>query len=122
MEEAQGLRAATLCGGAGRLMLALHAGLCVFLARGATDMRKGFDGLAAQVQTALKAEPFSGHLFLFRGRRGELLKALWRDGQGLVLLAQRLEKGRLIWPPIAREGVVRLTTAHCLRIPPRWRR
>jgi hypothetical protein len=54
-------------------------------------MRKGFDGLAAQVQTVLKADPFSGHLFLFRGKRGDLLKALWWDGQGLVLLARRLE-------------------------------
>jgi transposase len=52
-------------------MLALHAGVRVHLALGATDMRKGFDGLAAQVQTVLKADPFSGHLFLFRGRRGD---------------------------------------------------
>ena len=92
-------------------MLSLHAGMRVHLALGATDMRKGFDGLAAQVQTVLKADPFSGHLFLFRGRRGDLLKALWWDGQGLVLLAKRLEKGRFIWPTIAREGVVTLTTA-----------
>jgi transposase len=63
-------------------MLALHAGMRVHLALGATDMRKGFDGLAAQVQTVLKADPFSGHLFLFRGKRGDLLKALWWDGQG----------------------------------------
>ncbi|MBR0673826.1 IS66 family insertion sequence element accessory protein TnpB [Roseomonas soli] len=92
-------------------MLSLHAGMRVHLALGATDMRKGFDGLAAQVQTVLKADPFSGHLFLFRGRRGDLLKALWWDGQGLVLLAKRLEKGRFIWPTIAREGTVTLTTA-----------
>ncbi|MBK1659881.1 IS66 family insertion sequence element accessory protein TnpB, partial [Paracraurococcus ruber] len=52
-------------------MLALHAGMRVHLALGATDMRKGFDGLAAQVQTVLQADPFSGHLFLFRGRRGD---------------------------------------------------
>jgi len=92
-------------------MLTLHAGMRVHLALGATDMRKGFDGLAAQVQTVLKADPFSGHLFLFRGRRGDLLKALWWDGQGLVLLAKRLEKGRFIWPTIAREGALTLTTA-----------
>lgn len=77
-------------------MLSLHAGMRVHLALGATDMRKGFDGLAAQVQTVLNADPFSGHLFLFRGRRGDLLKALWWDGQGLVLMAKRLEKGRFI--------------------------
>jgi transposase len=52
-------------------MLALHAGVRVHLALGVTDMRKGFDGLAAQVQTVLQADPFSGHLFLFRGRRAD---------------------------------------------------
>ena len=71
---------------------------------------KGFDGLAAQVQTVLQADPFSGHLFLFRGRRGDLLKALWWNGQGLVLLAKRLEKGRFVWPQ-AQAGVVSLTAA-----------
>ncbi|MDB5315155.1 MAG: Orf2 family protein [Rhodospirillales bacterium] len=73
-------------------MLALNTAMRVHLALGTTDMCKGFDGLAAQVQTALKADPFSGHLFLFRGKRGDLLKALWWDGQSLVLLAKRLEK------------------------------
>jgi len=65
--------------------------------------------LAAQVQTVLQADPFSGHLFLFRGRRGDLFKALWWDGQGLVVLYKRLEKGRFIWPTVAREGAVTLT-------------
>jgi transposase len=92
-------------------MLALPAGARVHLALGVTDMRKGFDGLAAQVQTVLQEDPFSGHLFLFRGRRGDLVKALWWDGQGLVMLAKRLEKGRFLWPTIAREGAVTLTTA-----------
>ena len=86
-------------------------GTRVYLACGVTDMRKGFDGLAAQVQTVLKEDPFSGHLFLFRGRRGDLVKALWWDGQGLLMLSKRLEKGRFIWPTIAREGAVTLTTA-----------
>ena len=92
------------------MMLSLHAGMRVHLALGATDMRKGFDGLAAQVQTVLQADPFSGHLFLFRGKRGDLRKALWWDGQRLVLLAKRLEKGRFIsyglcqpvWPRVPR--------------------
>ena len=83
----------------------------VWLAAGATGMRRGFDGLARQVQEALGQDPFSGQLFVFRGRRGDLVKALWWDGQGLVLLAKRLEKGRFIWPTIAREGAVTLTTA-----------
>jgi transposase len=56
-------------------------------------MRKGFDGLAAQVQTVLSQDPYSGAVFCFRGRRGDLLKILVWDGQGLVLVAKRLEKG-----------------------------
>lgn len=62
------------------------------------------------MQTVLQADPFSGHLFRFRGRSGDLVKALWWDGQGPVLLVKRLEKGRFIWPTIARESVVTLTT------------
>jgi transposase len=73
-------------------------------------MRRGFDGLAAQVQTVLKADPFSGQLFVFRGRRGDLVKVLWWDGQGLVLYAKRLERGRFVWPQ-ARDGAVSLTPA-----------
>jgi transposase len=56
-------------------------------------MRKGFDGLPAAVQERLAQDPFCGHLFVFRGRRGDLLKVLWWDGQGLCLFAKRLEKG-----------------------------
>jgi transposase len=48
-------------------------------------MRKGFDGLALIVQETLKRDPHSGHLFVFRGRRGDLIKCLWHDGQGLCL-------------------------------------
>jgi transposase len=57
-------------------------------------MRRGFDGLARQVQEALGQDPFSGQLFVFRGRRGDLVKVLWWDGQGLVLYTKRLERGR----------------------------
>lgn len=92
-------------------MLTFNAGVRVHLALGVTDMRRGFGGLAAQVQAVLQADPFSGHLFLFRRRRGDLLKVLWWDGQSLVLLAKRLENGRFIWPTIAREGSVTLTMA-----------
>ena len=53
-----------------------------------------FDGLSAQVQTVLQQQPFSGHVFLFRGRRGDIVKCLWFDGDGLCLFAKRLEKGR----------------------------
>ena len=63
---------------------------------GVTDMRKGFDGLAALVQTALADDPFSGHLFVFRGRRGDRIKVLWWDGDGMCLFAKRLERGRFV--------------------------
>jgi len=79
-------------------MIAIPAGMRVYLAMGPTDMRKGFDGLAALAQQALQQDPFSGHLFVFRGRRGDLLKVLYWDGQGFCLFAKRLEKGRFIWP------------------------
>ncbi len=71
-------------------------GTRVFLACGVTDMRKGFDGLAAQVQTVLARDPYSGAVFCFRGRRGDLLKILVWDGQGLVLVAKRLERGKFV--------------------------
>jgi transposase len=85
-------------------------GTRVFLACGVTDMRKGFDGLAAQVQTVLAQDPYSGAVFCFRGRRGDLLKILVWDGQGLVLVAKRLERGKFVWPQPT-NGVVSLTPA-----------
>jgi transposase len=77
-------------------MIGLAPGTRVWLAAGVTDMRKGFDSLAAQAQTVLGKDPFSGHVFCFRGRRGDLLKLLWWDGDGLCLFAKRLERGRFI--------------------------
>ena len=71
---------------------------------------RGFDGLAAIVQEKLAADPFSGHVFIFRGRRGDLVKLLWWDGDGCCLFAKRLERGRFIWPQ-ATEGSVHLTAA-----------
>jgi transposase len=68
-------------------------------------MRKGFDGLALIVQETLRRDPHSGHLFVFRGRRGDLIKCLWWDGQGLCLFAKRLERGRFLWPSTAGEAV-----------------
>jgi len=73
-------------------------------------MRKGMDGLAALAQTVLEENPFSGHVFVFRGRRGDLLKLVWFDGDGLCLFAKRLERGRFIWPQ-ANSGTVSLTAA-----------
>jgi len=74
------------------------AGTRIWLVAGATDMRRGFTGLSSIVQHALEENPLSGHLFLFRGRRGDRVKLLWWDGTGLCLLAKRLERGRFIWP------------------------
>jgi transposase len=91
-------------------MIGLPAATRVWLVAGVTDMRKGFDGLAALVQTAMKSDPFGGHVFVFRGRRGDRVKVLWWDGQGLCLFAKRLERGRFIWPQ-AQSGTVSLSAA-----------
>ncbi len=64
-------------------------------------MRKGFDGLAAEVANILHADPFSGGLFIFRSKRGDYLKILYWDGSGLCLFAKRLEKDRFVWPRTA---------------------
>ena len=91
-------------------MIGVPGNVRVYLACGVTDMRKGFDGLAARVQTVLQLDPHGGALFVFRGRRGDLLKVLWWDGQGLCLFAKRLERGRFLWPQ-AKDGSVVLTPA-----------
>ncbi|MBP6096220.1 MAG: IS66 family insertion sequence element accessory protein TnpB [Methyloversatilis sp.] len=88
----------------------IPSGTRIWLAAGATDMRRGFDGLASLVQQRLGADPFSGHLFIFRGRRGDRVKLLWWDGDGMCLLAKRLERGRFVWPQAA-DGSVHLSAA-----------
>ncbi|HBV6351600.1 TPA: IS66 family insertion sequence element accessory protein TnpB [Klebsiella pneumoniae] len=84
-------------------MIPLPTGTKIWLVAGITDMRNGFNGLAAKVQTALKDEPMSGHVFIFRGRSGSQVKLLWSTGDGLCLLTKRLERGRFAWPS-ARDG------------------
>ena len=64
-------------------MIGLLAGTRIWIAAGVTNLRRGFTGLSEMVQTALKENPFSGHVFVFRGRRGDLIKMLWWDGDGL---------------------------------------
>ena len=91
-------------------MISLPSGTQVWVAAGVTDMRKGFDTLCALVQTALEENPFSGHVFVFRGRRGDLIKLLWWSGDGLCLFAKKLERGRFLWPQ-ATSGTVALTPA-----------
>ena len=91
-------------------MIGFPAGTRVWLAAGVTDMRRGFDGLASIVQGALLEDPFSGHVFVFRGRKGDRVKVLWWSGDGMCMFAKRLESGHFVWPE-ARSGSVHLTQA-----------
>src|SRR5438094_8663462 len=70
-------------------MIGLPVGTKIWIAAGVTDLRRGFTGLSGMVQTALEENPFSGHVFVFRGRRGDLIKMLWWDGDGLCLFANQ---------------------------------
>ncbi len=87
-------------------MIPVPSGVRVFIAAGATDMRRGMNGLALQVQQTLKRDPHTGDIFAFRGRRGDLIKILWCDGLGMSLYAKRLERGRFIWPSPAGGSIV----------------
>lgn len=91
-------------------MMALPSHTKIWIAAGVTDLRRGFTGLSALVQTKLEQNPLSGQVFIFRGRRGDLVKLIWFDGDGLCLFQKRLERGRFIWPQ-ATEGSVSLTRA-----------
>jgi transposase len=82
----------------------------IWIAAGVTDLRRGFTGLSALVQIKLEQSPLSGQVFVFRGRRGDLIKVLWFDGDGLCLFSKRLEHGRFVWPQ-ATSGSVALTRA-----------
>ena len=79
-------------------MIPVPSGVGVWLASGVTDMRRGMNTLALQVQEGLGRNPHGGILFVFRGRRGDLLKILWHDGGGVSLYTKRLERGRFPWP------------------------
>jgi transposase len=91
-------------------MIPIPSGGRVWIATGHTDMRRGMQGLALQVQEGLKRDPHGGDLFIFRGRRGDLAKILWHDGIGLSLYAKRLDRGRFIWPS-ASDGAVSISAA-----------
>lgn len=91
-------------------MIGMPATSRVWVAAGDTDMRKGMSGLAAIVQLSLGQKPFSGDVFVFRGKRGDLIKVLWWSGDGVCLLAKRLERGRFVWPQ-ALSGAVHLSSA-----------
>ena len=94
-------------------MIPVPSNTKVWLAAGVTDMRRGFATLAAQAEQTLKQNPYCGHMFVFRGRRGDLIKIIWWDGQGACLFSRRLEKGRFVWPS-AKDGKVALTPADIL--------
>ena len=89
-------------------MIPVPSGVRVWLAVGHTDMRRGMHSLALQVQQGLGRDPHAGDLYVFRGRRGDLIKILWHDALGMSLYAKRLERGRFIWPSPA-DGIVAIT-------------
>jgi transposase len=91
-------------------MMGLPASVRIWLAAGVTDLRKGFDGLSALVQTALGLNPYSGQIFVFRGRRGDRIKILWDTQDGLCLFYKRLRGGKFVWPK-AESGTVSLSAA-----------
>ena len=96
--------------GAVAAMIPVPSGVRVWLAVGHTDMRRGMNSLALQVQEKLGRDPHAGDLYVFRGKRGHLIKILWHDGIGMSLYAKRLERGRFIWPSPA-DGTVAITAA-----------
>lgn len=96
-------------------MISLPSGTRIWLVAGVTDMRKSFNGLGEQVQHVLNDNPFSGHLFIFRGRRGDTVKILWADADGLCLFTKRLEEGQFIWPAV-RDGKVSITRSQLVML------
>lgn len=79
-------------------MLTLSPAVRIYLATGATDLRRSIDGLAALVRERFTLDPLSGHLFLFRNRRGDRIKILAWDRGGFWVLYKRLERGTFAWP------------------------
>jgi len=104
-------------------MISLPPGTKVYLASKPVSMRLGFDGLAALVRPLFAVEPYGGHVFLFRSKHGNYLKALFWDGSGLCLFAKRLERSRFVWPPLIEGGVVLTSAQFALLIEAMdWRR
>lgn len=89
-------------------MILLPASTRIWLPAGVTDMGKSFNGLAVLAETILKEDPFNAHLYMFRSRRGDLIKVIWWDGQGSCLLSKRLGRGHCVWPSPA-DGRVAVT-------------
>jgi transposase len=91
-------------------MIPIPGDVKIWLATGRTDMRKGMNSLALQVQETLGRDPHAGDLFVFRGLRGDKIKVIWHDGLGMSLYMKRLERGSFIWPTVS-NGVVSITPA-----------
>ncbi len=92
-------------------MTLLPRGVKVHLAFGFIDMRKGIDGLAMLVQGVLQQDPFSGHLFVFRDRKTNLIKIVYWEGTGLCLFTKRLEYGGFLWPSNVEPGETLMLTS-----------
>jgi transposase len=92
-------------------MFGLGPATRLYLAAGATDMRKGFEGLYGMVRDRLLCEPLSGHVFVFANAQRNRLKLLFWDGSGLWVCAKRLEKGRFRWPEAA-SGQTKISLSH----------
>jgi transposase len=89
-------------------MIPIPTGVRVWLATGHTDMRKGFASLSLQVQEVLRRDPLNGHLFCFRGRRGDLLKVIWHDGQGACLYSKPTNHAEHIFIILGPQSPIRL--------------
>jgi transposase len=95
-------------------MLTISPAVRIYVATGATDLRRSIDGLAALVRERLALDPLSGHFFLFRNRRGDRLKILAWDQSGFWLLYKRLERGTFAWPVTTGEAPVELRSRDLL--------
>lgn len=95
-------------------MLTLSPAVRIYVATGTTDLRRSIDGLAALVRDRFDLDPLSGHLFLFRNRRGDRLKILVWDRSGFWVLYKRLEEGTFAWPSEAEGAPVEMRSADLL--------
>lgn len=97
-------------------MLSLPSAVRIFLCLAPTDMRRSFDGLAAMVQTVLSQDPLSGHLFVFRSRRGDRVKVLYWDRDGYALWYKRLESGIFRFPQANASGAVEVSATDLMLV------
>ena len=91
-------------------MIELRPSTRIWIAAGSTDLRRGFQGLSMLVEAVLEQAPYAGHVFVFRGKRGDLIKLLWFDGDGLCLFQKRARPLRMA-PSHKWNGVAHTCTA-----------